>query len=83
MQESDLPFGKNLPDRLEKNESPEDIGLHKCTGIFNRPVHMRFGCEVNDGLYPFADYFFYSRGVRNVPSDEMITGRMRKIGEVF
>jgi hypothetical protein len=44
---------------------------------------MGFGGEVDDGLHAFADQFFYSRGIGNIPSDEIVKGGMREIREVF
>jgi hypothetical protein len=44
---------------------------------------MGFSGKVYNGLHPFADQFFDSRGIHNVPSDEMVTGRAREIGKVF
>jgi hypothetical protein len=44
---------------------------------------MGFGGKVNDGLHTLADQFLQSRGIGNVPSDEMVTGRLREIGKVF
>jgi hypothetical protein len=83
MKETDRSFVENLPHRLEEDESPKDIGFHEGAGIFNGSVHMGFGSKVHDGLHPIADPLLYSRGIHNVPSGEMVTGRVGEIGEVF
>jgi hypothetical protein len=83
MKETDRVFRKDLPDRFEKNEGPEDIGLHEGTGVFDGSVDMGFGGKIDNSLDAFADQFLDSRGIYNIPSDEMITGRAREVGKVF
>jgi hypothetical protein len=83
MKETDRLLGENLPYGFEEDEGPKDIGFHEGAGVFNGSVDMGLGRKVNDGLHPFTDQFLYSRGIHNVPSNEMVTGRTREIGKVF
>ena len=39
-----------FPGFLQQRRSPHDIGLGKSARIENRPIDMRFGRTINDGL---------------------------------
>jgi hypothetical protein len=44
---------------------------------------MGFSSEVDNGIHTLVDQFLHSWGIGNVSPDEMVTGGMREIGEIF
>jgi hypothetical protein len=83
MDDPDLLFWENLPDRFQKDERAKDVRLHKSTGVFDRSIDMGFGRKIDDGIHPLPDDSFHLGRLGNIRPDETVPGGRSKISEVL
>ena len=71
-----------LAGRLQQHVGPVDIGPHERAGVHQRPVDMRFGGEVHDGIRVLRHRVHVGR-FGDIAPDEAEPGIAGHLREVF
>ncbi len=66
---------------LEKGICPEYVCPDKYRAVFNRTVHVAFGCKMDNLIYFFHN-FIYNRRVADVAFDKRVVRVVFKVFEV-